>query len=447
MRLISVFFTALCAFGAGPFLAEPYLQLGTGPKSGMAILWHAEDRDADFQVRTRPSDSSKWSKPVAASWQRIGVKSVEPHRVWSVSLVTLPAGREFDYEVLLAGKPVFAARAMSRKGPKQSARIAVWGDCGQNSPEQKQIAYQASLQKPDMVFITGDIVYGKGRVTEYREKHFPVYNAAEASPRTGAPLLRSVLFTASTGNHDIAEKDFTKYPDTQAYYYYWKQPLNGPLGEPGPFTSKLEGDKEAIEAFQKAAGPNYPRMANFSFDYGDTHWTVLDGNPYVDWTDKALWEWVARDLEAAARKPWRFVGFHHPGFNSSKAHFREQQMRVLAPLFERYNVQVVFTGHVHNYQRSYPMTYDPASGKWKLHRDYDEKTGKPQGVTYLVTGAGGARLYNPEQQDDPKSWQEFTKVFISKVNTLTVMDVSASEAVIRQVDVDGKEVDRFAIKR
>ena len=57
-------------------------------------------------------------------------------------------------------------------------------------------------------------------------------------------------------------------------------------------------------------------MANFSFDYGNAHWVVLDSNPYADWTDSALREWVERDLARAKGATWKFVAFHHPGFNS-----------------------------------------------------------------------------------------------------------------------------------
>ena len=62
-------------------------------------------------------------------------------------------------------------------------------------------------------------------------------------------------------------------------------------------------------------------------------------------------------------RAWRFVSFHQPGFNSSKKHFDEQQMRVLAPVFEAGKVDVVFNGHVHNYQRSYPMHFVPSAEK------------------------------------------------------------------------------------
>jgi predicted phosphohydrolase len=44
-----------------------------------------------------------------------------------------------------------------------------------------------------------------------------------------------------------------------------------------------------------------------------------------------------------------FVTFHHPPFNSSNAHFGDQHMRLLADVFEAGKVDVVLSGHVHNY--------------------------------------------------------------------------------------------------
>ena len=46
-----------------------------------------------------------------------------------------------------------------------------------------------------------------------------------------------------------------------------------------------------------------------------------------------------------------------------------------------------------------------------------------------MTGAGGQRLYNPEQQDDPASWQEFTFKHISKDHTLTVVEIDGPNPV------------------
>jgi hypothetical protein len=203
-------------------------------------------------------------------------------------------------------------------------------------------------------------------------------------------------------------------------------------------------------------------MGNFSFNYANTHWTVLDANPYVNWADPGLREWVRQDLAAAAQATWRFVALHQPGFNSAKKHSDEQNMRRLSDVFEAGGVDLVFCGHVHNYQRTFPLRFKvsqeaaPGSGRskelvdgqWTLDRTFDgtSKT-RPNGVIYLVSGGGGASLYNPEQQDDPGTWQEFTSKFISKVHSLTVADVQGAKVTIRQLSREGEELDHFTLTR
>ena len=278
-------------------------------------------------------------------------------------------------------------------------------------------------------------------------------------PQIGAPLIRSTLFVAAPGNHDVLRANLTQNPDALAYFLYWSQPLNGPLNSiDDPSTPSFQATEEEKKAFLETASATYPRMANFSFDYGNAHWTVLDANPNVDWTSPALRDWVAKDLASAKSATWRFVGFHHPGFNSSKAHFGDQWMRRLSDVFEAGGVDIVFSGHVHNYQRSFPLRFKakPAGfesknlvdGDWTLDKEFDgvRKT-KPNGVVYLVTGAGGAHLYNPEQQDDPASWQAFTTKFVSKVNSFTVVDAHGRKLAIRQISKDGQELDNFVVTK
>jgi acid phosphatase type 7 len=131
-------------------------------------------------------------------------------------------------------------------------------------------------------------------------------------------------------------------------------------------------------------------------------------------------------------------------------------MRRMAEVFEAGGVDVVFNGHVHNYQRSYPLRFVPAkdgegervAGQWTLDKSFDGRANtRPRGVIYLVTGAGGAGLYNPEQTDDPASWQEFTYKFLAKVHSLTVADVNGSTLTVRQVSAGGEEIDRFIVTK
>ena len=322
--------------------------------------------------------------------------------------------------------------------------------------------------KPDMVVITGDIVYEYGLISEYYSTFWNVYNADTVSDQ-GAPLLRSIPFVAAPGNHDTDTRNLDQHPDALAYYLYWKLPLNGPLFKEGnPTLPELKGSDANKKAFTDAAGESYPRMTNYSFDSGNVHWTVIDSNPYVDFTDPAIKTWVAADLDAAKSATWRFVTFHHPGLHSSREHFEQQHMRLLSPIFEAGKVDVVFSGHVHNYQRTFPMTFLPdkqgtllvggkdgktvrgraVNGRWSLDKSFDGRTAtKPKGVVYIVTGAGGQKLYNPEQNDDPDSWQKFTDKFFSSVHSLTVADIDGSTAVFRQLTADGSELDRFVISK
>jgi 3',5'-cyclic AMP phosphodiesterase CpdA len=425
----------------------------------MVILWHTPDIVQSWDVQVKKPTDKKWSGPIEAVSTRVAVRGIEPHRVFRAQVKDLKRGEEFDYRVLRKGEAVFEARARARKTKDQPYRFVVFGDCGAGTPESREIAFQAYQAKPDFVFLPGDIVYSRGRISEYRTKYFPVYNAAIASPETGAPLIRSTLFVGAPGNHDIAKPDLTLYPDSLAYFMYWSQPLNGPRMEIGnPSTPAFAAaTEEERQAFLAAAAATYPRMANFSFDYGNAHWTVLDSNPNVNWMEPALSDWLAKDLASAKSATWRFVAFHHAGFNSSKAHFNEQGMRRLSEVFEAGGVDIVFNGHVHNYQRSFPMRFktspaaamkSPVGGEWTLDKTFDgiART-KPDGVIYLVTGAGGARVYNPEQHDAPATWQPFTDKFYSIVNSFTVVDAGGDQLSIRQITKDGKEVDRFVVTR
>ena len=177
---------------------------------------------------------------------------------------------------------------------------------------------------------------------------------------------------------------------------------------------------------------------------------------------------MIEDLADSKDAVWHFVLYHHPGFSSSREHFEQQQMRLLAPVFEKGKVDIVFNGHVHNYQRSFPLQFVPdkkgtllvggkenktvrgrvVTGKWTLDKSFDGKTNKkPKGVIYVVSGAGGQTLYNPEQQAEPDTWQKFTGKFISKIHSFTVVDVKGKTLKLKQVDVNGKAVDAVEITK
>ena len=78
------------------------------------------------------------------------------------------------------------------------------------------------------------------------------------------------------------------------------------------------------------------------------------------------YRWLEKDLEKVDRSvtPWLITGWHAPWYTTYKAHYREAEcMRVeMEELLYSYAVDVVFTGHVHAYERSnrvFNYTLDP----------------------------------------------------------------------------------------
>lgn len=444
------------------FFEKPYLQLGNriSAKDGdLDLQWLAHDRDSAWTVEYK--QSGDWKKANVKMLRRVAAQGTDPHRVMVAPLTDLLPNTRFEYRILVSGKEVFASSAMSRKDKTANSRTVIFGDTAADTSGQRAVAYYSLKEQPDMVFIPGDIVYSRGRVSEYQEKFWPFFNTDQPDVKAGAPLLRSTLFAAAVGNHDVGTTiDFTVNPDALAYYYYWSHPMNGPaLKANGANTPKLKGSPGAMNSFLKTAGLNFPKGANFSFDYGKVHWTVIDSNTYTDWTTPEFRSWLKKDLAAAKDAAWRIVAFHHPPFNSSKAHSSDQRQRVINDILEEGKVSIVFAGHVHNYQRTFPLKFEVAPGfvlgkenkvpgKWTLDKSYDGiKNTKPNGVIHIVTGAGGARLYNEDQTNKQDSWEEFTKKFISNVHSFTVMDAEEKKLTIRQISAEGNEVDKFIIEK
>jgi len=464
-RLLAALGVAVAWLAGAPeapvFVVRPYLQAGCsarpGEPAGLTVAWHSPDTpEAQWSLEVKRRRDGRWEPCPRPEHRRVAVGGIAPYRVWWAEARGLEPGRAFQYRVLRNGRAVAAASARAPKRRGQPSRFAILGDCGAGTSGQRRIAYQAWRQHPDYIFIPGDIVYGRGRVSEYRDNFWPVYLAARESPATGAPLMASTLFLAAPGNHDMGARDLGQYPDGLGYFLHWIQPLNGPpLSDGAPGTPRLEGPESARQAFRSAAGPAYPRMASFSYDYGDVHWTVIDSNPYLNWDEPALRRWLEQDIQRSGAA-WKIVGFHHPGFNSSKSHFGDQWMRAQAPVFERAGADLVVSGHVHNYQRTHPLRFTPrtvgqagtVTGDLSIDRGFDgsDRT-RPRGVIYLISGAGGAGLYNPEQQHRPWTWQPFTARFFSEKHSFTIVEADAERLEIRQIDADGDEVDRFTITK
>ena len=118
----------------------------------------------------------------------------------------------------------------------------------------------------------------------------------------------------------------------------------------------------------------------------------------------ALGQWVIHDLDSSTQ-PWKIVVYHQPAFSSGDATIVNNQMRAVAKLLEDHGVNMVFNGHEHNYQRTLPIrstartasTPTTTAGSPAVYVDqkFDGNTDiVPDGVLYMVEGAGGNRDFD-----------------------------------------------------
>jgi len=140
----------------------------------------------------------------------------------------------------------------------------------------------------------------------------------------------------------------------------------------------------------------------YSFDAGTAHFVVLDSMKFQRSDtrgQKEMLHWLEQDIAATDRK-WRIVFFHHAIFSHGPhgtygdiGQNRTMRQR-LAPILQRYGIQLVVFGHDHLYERSKRLQVD---SRGQIMRDSKcQIVDSSKGIVYLTVGIGGAYLHNRE---------------------------------------------------
>lgn len=453
-----------------------------GPKGAMAGKVKAERVPLDFAVAKpvappatpAPSGTSKLSG-AATTIEEFKAKVVKesspvlPEKVqryfkYAAQLDGLPFNAEIFYRVKLGEKVIRESSFKTRATSDQPVRFVLVGDMASGKPEQNGIAFQIGKVKPDFLVALGDIVYSSGRVSQYLHHFWTTYNdVAAPSAKNGAPLMQSIPFYPVIGNHDATAAKLPETPDALGAFYFFHGPLNGP--GVGAWNTPLGKDAKVAAAFRTGAGASYPALNVYSFDNGPAHIVALDSNNYTPDVFEQVRPWLENDLRASKAR-WKIVCFHAPAFHTSKEHFVEQKMRLFEPIFEETGVDLVFAGHVHNYQRSKPLRFRPnppvrdprgrVNGEYQLDEQFDGvKNTRPNGVIHIVSGGGGAKLYSVDfaktveqlKKENPGNWVPFTTKYVADRHSFSVIDLKPNELTLRQIDIAGEEIDRMVITK
>jgi predicted phosphodiesterase len=163
----------------------------------------------------------------------------------------------------------------------------------------------------------------------------------------------------------------------------------------------------------------------YSFNWGNGHFIVMNSdiaNAASSAREKdAFWaeqtHWLEDDLQAHQTADYRFVIAHHPPFTAvSRRQGNNPHMTALVPMFEKYHVSAAFFGHDHNYQHYLK-----------------------NGVHYIVTGGGGAPLYDVDKPADGIT------VKVAKTENFVTVKVDGKSAHIEAMAVDGTDLDQIEL--
>ncbi len=450
------------------FVIKPYLQLGDNAipnaEPELTLVWHAATSKDAWQVELKVEGD--WVKCEPAQRTTINISGVVPHRRYKVILANLHAGKEFCYRLLWKGSVVFQSTAKAPISKGRSCRTALVGDL----EESAAVAHLLHSLDPDLTVLLGDLVYNHGRFSEYLEDFFPCFNADQDDPAIGAPLMRSRLVTADIGNHDVSvpkkvrgnagTKTGKKHLDVFAYRLLWEHPDNGPVGSLKKSTI-ADADEGKYKLSLAIAKSGTLRKTNFAYYFGNCFWLHLDGNPYVDWNSPKLRRWVCNRLTEASDAAWKFVVIHQPAFTCDVAYRTQQRSRLLCEIFQACGVDIVFSGHAHMFERSYPLTFSlvaqpdgrPISedgvvkGNIVLDKEFDGKSvRKPKGVIYVTSGAGGKGL-SPDHRPDLTVLPEYLRTVELDNRSVTVVETEEKTLTLRQVSTSGNILDEITIEK
>lgn len=231
-----------------------------------------------------------------------------------------------------------------------STRFAVIGDSGTGDRAQFEVAQKMELYRQatkfDFVIMLGDNIYGSHSPQDFKKKFEDPYK----------PLLDAgVKFYASLGNHDD--------PNDERLY----KPFN------------MGGER--YYAFRK------DKVAFFA----------LDSN----YMDPNQLSWLDQNLKNSAGT-WKICFFHHPLYNDGKHHGADTDLRTqLLPIFQKYGVNAVFSGHEHVYERIKPennIYYFVLGNSGKLMTNDFRSNGErlkgfDSDLTFMLVEIAGDTLY------------------------------------------------------
>jgi hypothetical protein len=275
------------------FRIAPYLQ--NASHTAVTVMWETKDPTTSAVEYWKPGNREETARTVTDE------SSVRIHKV---RITGLKPDTRYGYRVR-CGEDIRESTFSTAPEENRPIRFAIfgdsrfWGDYWQTSPLPEHLM----SQEPEFALHMGDLVNDGRKYTQWPD-HFARFES----------VLRRLPMFSARGNHERHDPKndwFGKYHEL-------------PGGEPYS-----------------------------SFDWGNSHFAIVS---YTHIGKCA--SFLDADLRAT-RKKWKFVVFHYPVYCTGYAGPSDDRKAAgnpqLEAIFDRYGVDMVFTGHTHIYERSFPL--------------------------------------------------------------------------------------------
>ncbi|MBC23785.1 MAG: metallophosphoesterase [Phycisphaerae bacterium] len=306
----------------------PFLQFAT--TDSIRVVFHA----------TRPVTGRLLYGPTAEFGQTISIN--EPVMLGELKIEGLKPSSPYFYALQLSDDTgqqlrteVLSFQTAADRGTPIT--FAILSDTQDNPEVSGILADHIWEQRPGFLIHPGDLTGTGSSKTDWTEEFFPSMST----------LLSRVTIYPVLGNHE---------QDARHYYRYFSLP------SPEYYYGFSQGDVD--------------------FFMIDTNRNVFPGSEQYTWLDNALSESDA---------PWRIVVHHHPPYSSDENDYGDAwkgrssrgdlRVRSLTTLYDTHGVDLVLNGHIHSYERTWPVRKG-----LPVQRD---------GVIYTITGGGGGGLETP----------------------------------------------------
>ncbi|MFO0929469.1 MAG: metallophosphoesterase family protein [Gemmataceae bacterium] len=306
------------------FVVAPYLQFAT--PTGITVLWETSFPGTST-VRYGVGAATRTAEgPAGVTLHEVALTGLEPGRAHVYQVVTEGAGGKLESPLLTFQTAVGGDEAFS---------FVVVGDTQKNPTVTHKLAALMWQQRPNFVVHLGDVVDNGPDRREWVTELFEPCRE----------LFARVPVYPCIGNHE------KNHPH---YYRYFALPA-----------------------------PEY----HYRYRYGNADFFVLDTNRGVGPASEQ-YRWLDAEL-GRSDATWKFVYHHHPAYSSDGDDFGntwkgvaskqgDPNVRQLVGLYEKHRVDIVFNGHIHVYERSWPIRAG--------------KVDRQRGVLYITSGGGGGRL-------------------------------------------------------